>query len=33
MVKSFLETGVKKGEVAFYVTMDPGVGKPLAEEF
>jgi len=32
LVKSFLETGAKKGEVAFYITMDPGAVKPLAEE-
>jgi len=31
LVKSFLETGVKKGEVTFYVTTDPGMAKPLAE--
>jgi tetratricopeptide (TPR) repeat protein len=33
LIKSFLETAGKKGEVAFYVTIDPGVVKPLAEEF
>jgi len=33
LVKTFLETGAKKGETAFYVTMDPSVVKPLAEEF
>jgi len=33
LVKSFLETGAKEGEVAFYVTIDPGLVKPLAEEF
>jgi KaiC/GvpD/RAD55 family RecA-like ATPase len=33
LVKSFLETGAKKSEVAFYVTMDPGAVKPLAEQF
>jgi len=33
LIKSFLETGAKKGEVAFYVTIDPGLTKPLAEEF
>jgi hypothetical protein len=32
LVKSFLETGAKKGEVAFFITMDPGAVKPLAEE-
>jgi tetratricopeptide (TPR) repeat protein/KaiC/GvpD/RAD55 family RecA-like ATPase len=31
LVKSFLETGAKKGEVAFYVTTDLGLAKPLAE--
>jgi predicted ATPase/KaiC/GvpD/RAD55 family RecA-like ATPase len=31
LVKSFLETGAKKGEVTFYVTTDPGMTKPLAE--
>jgi tetratricopeptide (TPR) repeat protein/KaiC/GvpD/RAD55 family RecA-like ATPase len=33
LVKSFLETGAKKGEVAFFVTIDPSAGKTLAEEF
>jgi adenylate cyclase len=33
LVKSFLETGVKKGETTFLLTIDPGVVKPLAEEF
>jgi predicted ATPase/KaiC/GvpD/RAD55 family RecA-like ATPase len=33
LVKSFLEAGAKKGEVAFYVTINPGSIKPLAEEF
>jgi TolB-like protein/KaiC/GvpD/RAD55 family RecA-like ATPase/Flp pilus assembly protein TadD len=33
LVKSFLETGAKKGEVAFYVTINPGPTKILAEEF
>jgi tetratricopeptide (TPR) repeat protein/KaiC/GvpD/RAD55 family RecA-like ATPase len=33
LVKSFLETGAKKGEVTFYATIDPGLVKPLAEEF
>jgi KaiC/GvpD/RAD55 family RecA-like ATPase len=33
LVKSFLETGAKKGEVTFFVTIDPSLGKPLAEEF
>jgi len=31
LVKSFLETGAKKGEVTFYVTTDPSIAKPLAE--
>lgn len=33
LVKSFLETGAKKSEVAFYVTINPGSAKTLAEEF
>jgi tetratricopeptide (TPR) repeat protein/KaiC/GvpD/RAD55 family RecA-like ATPase len=33
LVKSFLETGAKNGEVTFYVTIDPSVAKALAEEF
>jgi tetratricopeptide (TPR) repeat protein len=33
LIKSFLETGAKKGEVTFYVTTDPGGVKALAEEF
>jgi len=33
LIKSFLETGAKKGEVTFFVTIDPSAGKPLAEEF
>jgi len=33
LVNSFLETGAKKGEVTFFVTIDPSAGKPLAEEF
>jgi predicted ATPase/KaiC/GvpD/RAD55 family RecA-like ATPase len=33
LVKSFLETGARKGEVTFYVTIDPGVVKFFAEEF
>jgi len=33
LVKSFLETGAKKSEIAFYVTTDPGAVKHLAEEF
>jgi KaiC/GvpD/RAD55 family RecA-like ATPase len=33
LVKSFLETGAKKGEVTFFVTIDPSVAKPLAEVF
>ena len=31
LVKSFLETGAKEGEVTFYVTTDPGMAKPLTE--
>jgi tetratricopeptide (TPR) repeat protein/KaiC/GvpD/RAD55 family RecA-like ATPase len=33
LIKSFLETGANKGEVAFYVTINPGSAKTLAEEF
>jgi tetratricopeptide (TPR) repeat protein/KaiC/GvpD/RAD55 family RecA-like ATPase len=33
LIKSFLETGAKKGEIIFFVTIDPSVAKPLAEEF
>jgi tetratricopeptide (TPR) repeat protein len=33
LVKSYLETGPKRGEVTFYVTIDPGVVKTLADEF
>jgi predicted ATPase/KaiC/GvpD/RAD55 family RecA-like ATPase len=33
LVKSFLKTGAERGEVTFYVTIDPSVAKALAEEF
>jgi KaiC/GvpD/RAD55 family RecA-like ATPase len=33
LIKSFLETGAKNGEVTFYVTIDPGLAKNLANEF
>jgi KaiC/GvpD/RAD55 family RecA-like ATPase len=33
LIKSFLETGVKRGEVTFYLTINPSLAKPLAEEF
>jgi predicted ATPase/KaiC/GvpD/RAD55 family RecA-like ATPase len=33
LVRSFLETGAKKGEATFYVTMDPSLAKPLTSEF
>ena len=33
LVEGFLETGARNGEVTFYVTIDPGAAKPLAEEF
>jgi tetratricopeptide (TPR) repeat protein/KaiC/GvpD/RAD55 family RecA-like ATPase len=33
LVKSFLEAGAKKGEVAFYVTINPGAAKTLADEY
>jgi KaiC/GvpD/RAD55 family RecA-like ATPase len=33
LVKSFLEAGAKKGEVAFYVTINPGSAKALGDEY
>ena len=33
LIKRFLETGVKKGETTFYITIDPGEVSKLAEEF
>jgi serine/threonine protein kinase/tetratricopeptide (TPR) repeat protein len=33
LIKKFLETGARKGEVTFYVTIDPSEVKALAEEF
>jgi len=33
MIKVFLETGAKKGEITFYISIDPTVTKTLAEEF
>jgi tetratricopeptide (TPR) repeat protein len=33
LIKSFLETGAKKSEFTFYLTIDPGVVKPVAEEY
>ena len=33
LVKSFVETGGKEGEITFHLTIDPGAIKPLAEEF
>jgi KaiC/GvpD/RAD55 family RecA-like ATPase len=33
LIKRFLETGVGKGEITFYVTAAPGEAKSLAEEF
>jgi KaiC/GvpD/RAD55 family RecA-like ATPase len=33
LIKSFLETGAKQGEVTFYVTIDPGDMKSLVESF
>jgi KaiC/GvpD/RAD55 family RecA-like ATPase len=33
LIKRFLETGAKKGEVTFYVAIDPGEAKSLVEEF
>jgi tetratricopeptide (TPR) repeat protein/KaiC/GvpD/RAD55 family RecA-like ATPase len=32
LIESFLETGARKGELTFYVTINPGLAKPLAEE-
>jgi tetratricopeptide (TPR) repeat protein/KaiC/GvpD/RAD55 family RecA-like ATPase len=33
LIKSFLETGAKKDEAAFYVTINPGSVKTLADEY
>jgi tetratricopeptide (TPR) repeat protein len=33
LIKSYLETGAKKSEVAFYVTINPGSAKTLADEY
>ena len=33
LIKSFLEAGAKNGEIAFYVTINPGSAKTLAEDF
>jgi KaiC/GvpD/RAD55 family RecA-like ATPase len=33
LIKSFLETGAKNGEITFYLTIDPGGTKVLAEEY
>jgi tetratricopeptide (TPR) repeat protein/KaiC/GvpD/RAD55 family RecA-like ATPase len=33
LIKSFLETGAKKGEITFYVTTDPSSARPLTEDF
>jgi KaiC/GvpD/RAD55 family RecA-like ATPase len=33
LIKNFLEVGTKKGQVTFYVTVEPGSGRILAEEF
>jgi TolB-like protein len=33
LVKRFLETGAKKDEAAFYVTVNPGSAKALADEY
>jgi KaiC/GvpD/RAD55 family RecA-like ATPase len=33
LVKDFLETGAKNGEVTFYITLSLGPAKALAEEF
>ncbi|HML03601.1 MAG TPA: hypothetical protein VK487_09560 [Candidatus Bathyarchaeia archaeon] len=33
LVKSFLETGAKKGKASFYVTINPGSAKALGDEY
>jgi tetratricopeptide (TPR) repeat protein/KaiC/GvpD/RAD55 family RecA-like ATPase len=33
LIKSFLEAGARKGDSTFFITIDPSVAKPLAEEF
>jgi len=33
LIKSFLKTGAKQGEATFYVTINPGSAKTLAEEY
>ena len=33
LIKSFLETGTKEGEAAFYVTINPGSAKSLVDQF
>jgi tetratricopeptide (TPR) repeat protein/KaiC/GvpD/RAD55 family RecA-like ATPase len=33
LIKSFLETGARKGEATFYITINPGSAKTLAEEY
>jgi predicted ATPase/KaiC/GvpD/RAD55 family RecA-like ATPase len=33
LIKSFLETGARKGEVTLYLTIDPGAAKALVEEY
>jgi tetratricopeptide (TPR) repeat protein len=33
LIKSFLETGAKKGEPTFYLTIDPGLAGFLAQDF
>jgi TolB-like protein/tetratricopeptide (TPR) repeat protein/KaiC/GvpD/RAD55 family RecA-like ATPase len=33
LVKRFLETGAKNGEATFYVTINPGLAKALADEY
>ena len=33
LIRSFLDTGTKKSEVTFYVTINPGSAKTFAEEF
>jgi KaiC/GvpD/RAD55 family RecA-like ATPase len=33
LIKRFLEAGTRKGEITFYITVEPGIGRALAEEF
>lgn len=33
LIKQFLNSGLKSGQITFYITIDPGTSKALAEEF